>query len=352
MNNKLRLLIILGVLLAANVGWRVWTNWGKITIEVTEAPVGEVLRKLERQGGIRLRTTLPADTKVTMRVRKVPLLHALDVLAASTESSWNLSYFTAPDKGTIQNALASLANGAQPEGWKRFGLPMGGMRGGGMDNSDEGITDPREEEWSVKPASEGTLHAYLQQAGTVLSAQLWAPEQWNPAVSKAPGSGEVENVIPKLAKAARGQTMEVFVLRGRGRGPREITRTEQGEEESSSRRSAPRLSSGSRRGAPSEEMRQAMETRELARIERLPKDQQAEARAAMEERKRFFEELSALPEEERRAKMEERREQMMNDPARSAQMAAASTKRSAMQTAEQRTERYRDYLNRKRESEE
>lgn len=349
MNNQLRLLIILGVLLAANLGWRVWANWGKITIDVTDAPVAEVLRQLEGQGGIRLCASLPADTKVTMHVRNVPLLHALEVLATNTEANWNVAYFTAPDKGTIQNVLGSLSNGQQPEGWKRFGIGMGPMRGR-MEESEEGTMDPREEEWKVKPAPEGTLHAYLQQASNVLSVQLWAPEQWNPAITKTPGSGEVETVIPKLAKAARGQSMEVFLLRGRGRAPRAVTSADQDSQESSSRPS-PRLSSGNRRGGMGgEEMRRAMEERELARIERLPKDKQSEAYAALEERKKFFEELAALPEAERRAKMEERMEQMMNDPAVSARMSEGSAKRGAMQTADQRTERYRDYLNRKREA--
>ncbi|RYD75042.1 MAG: hypothetical protein EOP84_18915, partial [Verrucomicrobiaceae bacterium] len=137
MNNQLRLLLILGVLLLANLGWRVWANWGKITIDVTDAPVAEVLRKIEKQGGIRLGASLPSDTKVTMHVRNVPLLHAMEVLAANTEASWNVAYFTAPTKGTIQNALGTLSNGQQLEGWKRFGMPSGPLRGRSED-SDEG----------------------------------------------------------------------------------------------------------------------------------------------------------------------------------------------------------------------
>lgn len=84
-----------------------------------------------------------------------------------------------------------------------------------------------------------------------------------------------------------------------------------------------------------------------AQIERLPKDKQAEARARMEEGRKMFEEMAKLSPDERRAKMEENVGKMMSntDPA----MSAIGTQRGAMQTAGQRAERYRDYLDKKRE---
>jgi len=106
-----------------------------------------------------------------------------------------------------------------------------------------------------------------------------------------------------------------------------------------------------RLGLPPEAMRQVMEERELAQIERLPKDKQAEARARLEERKKFFAELAQLSDEERRAKMEEAMEKLMNDSDRAARMTAEGVKRGAMKTASQRAERYRGYLDRKRATE-
>jgi acyl-CoA reductase-like NAD-dependent aldehyde dehydrogenase len=101
-------------------------------------------------------------------------------------------------------------------------------------------------------------------------------------------------------------------------------------------------------GPPSEEMRKAMEERVRAGIERLPKDKQAAALARLEEGKRFFEEMSKLSPEERRAKMEDKMEEMMNNSDMAARMSAEGTKRGAMQTASQRADRYRGYLDRKR----
>jgi predicted secreted acid phosphatase len=93
-----------------------------------------------------------------------------------------------------------------------------------------------------------------------------------------------------------------------------------------------------------------MEERQRAAIDRLPKNKQAEALAQLEERRTLFEEMAKLSPEERRAKMEERMEQMMNSGDNAAKMSAEGTKRAAMQTAEQRAERYRGYLDRKRDA--
>ncbi|HEX8311887.1 MAG TPA: hypothetical protein VF614_11250 [Chthoniobacteraceae bacterium] len=346
MNNRLRLaLAVLVILCLANLGWRLWANRGLVTVHADGTSVAEVVRSLEKQGGIRLRSNLPAEATVTMHVTKVPLLHALEVLSANTGASWSVGYFTAPDKATIETALATFTGGERPEGWKRFSMP--GMRGmGGVGGYDVGITDPRTEQWNATSASEGTLHAYLEQASLALSAQLWAPEQWNPAISKTPSAGEARNAIPKLAKAAQGASAEVFLLTGR-RDDRPPTAAAGGGERREPGAGERPAGGGFRGGPPSPEARKAMEERTLASIEKLPKEQRAEARAEFDERRRFFEELSKLPEEERRAKMQERMEQMMNNSAAAQRFENGMAKRGAMQSASQRAERYRGYLQRK-----
>jgi hypothetical protein len=341
MNPRLRIFaVVLTLLFVGNIGWRVWKNRGLVTIDVTDRPVSEVIRSVEKQGGIKLRSNLPAESKVTLHLRKVPLLHALEVLAANTDTNLSVAYFTAPDKRSIDTALMTMNSGQPMEGWKRFALPP--MRG--MADADEGSVDPRDEEWKVKSPAETTLHGYLEQASHILSAQFFAPEQWNPQVAKAPKSGKISTVIPRLAKSIRGESAEVFLLRGR---PQRLADGAGADRPPGAER-RDGADSGGRRGLPREEMRQVMEERELAQIERLPKDKQAEARARWEERRKFFAELAQLSEEERRAKMEEMMEKMMNDSDRAAKMTAEGVKRSAMKTASQRAERYRGYLDRKR----
>lgn len=344
MSNKLRILIVaLALLCVANVAWRLWAGRGRVTIDANDRPVAEVVRSLEKQAGIRIGSNVPAEAKVTMHVRKVPLLHALEVLAANTSASWSVAYFAAPDKATIDMALATMATGQQLEGWKHWSMPP--MRG--FADPDAGSIDPRLEEWHTKAADEPTLHAYLGQAANVLSAQFWAPEQWNPNVNSPPKAGRITAVMPKLANTIHGKSAEVFLLRARQPRP------EFADAGDRNRGGEGRPGGGGPNifgGPPSDEMRKAMEERVRAGIERLPKDKQAAALARMEEGRKFFEEMAKLSPEERRAKMEDRMEQMMNNSDTAARMSAEGTKRGAMQTAGQRADRYRGYLDRKREA--
>jgi hypothetical protein len=346
MNNRLRFcLVILGALCVANFAWHLWLGWNLITIDANGASIATVIGSIEKQAGIRLRTNLPSETTVTMHVRKASLLHALEVLAASTDANWNVTYVTAPDKGSIENALAGISSGKMPEGWKRFAAP--GMRGPAAE-FDQGVSDPRQDPWKAKPASEGTLHAYLQQAAFMTTAQFWAPEVWNPNVPTPPKEAPLHSGVPKLAKAVHGYSAEVFVLRGRPQ-MRDIAATDQ-EPETPNADAAARVNRGRAGGPPSEEMRQALEERLRAQIDRLPKEQRTAALAELDERKKFFEEISLLSPEERRAKMAERMEQAMSNAEVVARMEAGSTKRSAMQTADQRAQRSKSYLDRKRQA--
>ena len=168
MNRQRLLLLAAAVLLVGNVGYRIWAGWGLITVHVTDAPLPAVMRSVEKQGGVLLRTNLEADKTVTMHVNKVPLSYALEVLANVADARVELGYFLAPTKPPIDALLTALAAGEKPEGWQSFRVPLpGGMIGG----VEEGTSDPRIDRWEVKPAPEGTLQAYLEQAAKNVSAR-------------------------------------------------------------------------------------------------------------------------------------------------------------------------------------
>ena len=77
-----------------------------------------------------------------------------------------------------------------------------------------------------------------------------------------------------------------------------------------------------------------------ARINQMPEDKRAKAQAEFDEGKKFFESMKDLTPDQRRAKMEER----MQDPATQEKFFSGMAKRDAMKTPQQRTERFRDYL--------
>ncbi len=338
MNRQLLLVLAVVVLLVGNVAYRIWTNWGLITVHVTDAPLPMVIKSIEKQGGISIRTNLEADKTVTMHVDKVPLSYALDVLANVADARVELAYFLAPTKPPIDALLTAMAAGEKPEGWQRFHIPLppGGLPGAG----DEGSSDPRLDRWEVKPAPEGTLQSYLEQAAKNVSARLEAPTDWNPAVASAPKSGEIQDVMPRLAKAAGGAVEQVFFLTGRRRDAVAQT-SENGPPEPIRRMLG--MAGGGQDDAAAEKMLRAIGDRMQAAIDQMPADKKAKAQAEFDEGKKFFEGMKDLTPEQRRAKMEER----MQDPATQEKFFNGMAKRDAMKTPQQRTDRYRDYIGNK-----
>ena len=343
MNRQRLFLLAAAVLLVGNVAYRIWAGWGLITVNVTDAPLPAVIQSIAKQGGVRIRTNLEADKNVTMHVTKVPLSYALEVLANVADARWELGYFLAPTKPPIDTFLTALAAGEKPEGWQRFHVPLpGGMIGG----ADEGTSDPRIDRWEVKPAPEATLQAYLEQAAKHVSARLEAPKDWNPAISSAPKSGEIQDVMPRLAKAAGGKVEEVFLLTGRRRdvapptadGPPEPVR-----------RALGMIAGGTGQDeAAMEKMMRAMGDRMQAAIDQMPAEKRAKAQAEFDEGRKFFESMKDLTPEQRRAKMEEK----MQDPATQEKFFSGMAKRDAMKTPEQRSDRFRDYIQNKQSRQE
>ena len=337
--NRQRLLILAAlVLVIGNVGYRIWAGWGLITVNVTDAPLPTVIQSIAKQGGVSIRTNLEADKKVTMHVKKVALSYAMEVLANVADARWELGYFLAPTKPPIDAVLTAIAAGEKTEGWQRFHIPL---PPGAMIGADEGTSDPRFDRWDVKPAPEETLQAYLEQAAKNVSARLEAPADWNPAVASAPKGGQIQDVMPRLAKAAGGAVEQVFLLTGRRRdaeapgtdGPPEPIR-----------RALGMLAGGTGQDdAAVEKMMRAIGERMQAAIDKMPDAQRTKAQAEFDEGKKFFEGMRDLTPDQRRAKMEER----MQDPATQEKMFNGMAKRDAMKTPGQRNERYRDYIGNK-----
>ena len=335
MNRQFVLLGAVLLLLVGNVAYRIWANWGLITVAATGAPLSEVIRSIEKQSGVKITTNLEPEKKITMHVKRVPLSYAMEVLAGLADARWELGYFFAPEKATIESALGTLASGEKLDGWKRFFIPLPG----GSLLPEEGTSDPRRDRWEVRPAGDATLQAYLEQASKNVSARIEAPQEWNPPVSSPPKSGEVDDVMPRLAKAAGGQVREVFLLTGARQRPA-------GEEPRPSSDGPPRGPAfvGAPPGGANEAQRQAeMEERVQAEINKLSGEDRKKAEAEYAERKKWWEGMKDLPADQRRAKMEER----MQDPAVQEKMFSGMAKQDALKTPEQRINRYRDYLQRK-----
>jgi hypothetical protein len=333
----LAIILLLGTATAAHHWWR---SRGLITIHSEDWPMSKIVRTIERQGGIRLATNVPAETPVRLHVEKVPVAEALETLATVVEGRWQLSYVMAPSLIQTNAAIASLATGERPEDWKRYFYPMPNFA------EEEGgpLPDPRTDVWTVKAADPADLHTYAEQAARTVNAALVAPAGWNPAIPKPPSGGAIRKAAPALAKAGGGRVVEVFLVekrerRGEGEGGERGPRREDREE------GPPPFARDGDSDSDRQRRRQIMEERALAEIQKLPEERRAAALAQFEERRKFFESLRDLPPEQRREKMEEmfQRDDMQE------RLEQRMSERMARMTPDQRVERGERYQQRKQE---
>jgi hypothetical protein len=341
--NRQKILISATILfvLSAIIYW-VWSNWGLITVDVKDKPLSEVIRSIEKQGGIVMKTNMDATRPVSMHVRKVPLTEALETLASLTDSRWRLGYFFSPDSATVKGALETISTGKRPEGWKNFEVPLFG-RPGSLDDQVIPL-DPRHDTWAVNEPAEKTLQGFLQAAATGVSASFTCPEGFNPPVGKTPSSGEIRKSAPQLAKAAGAKVEEVFLLMGRPLG---VAEADGGRNDDFGpggggppRGRGPGDGRGDGSRGPNFTL---MRERQLAEIAKLPAAEQPAAKAEFEEREKLFTSVRELPEAERRAKMEE----FFNKPAMQDRMAERRTSSEERKSPDQRLAKYQRYVAKK-----
>ncbi|MEI9898403.1 MAG: hypothetical protein WDN28_32240 [Chthoniobacter sp.] len=112
------ILCVLLLILAGEVGHYIWSRWGLITVHSHGQTLSQIIRSIEKQGHVTIRTNLDLTKPVDMYVDAVPLAEALETLAVNTEARWRLAYYVAPDKSTIATAQATFAAGQRNEGWQ------------------------------------------------------------------------------------------------------------------------------------------------------------------------------------------------------------------------------------------
>lgn len=331
MKRNQRLALATLLLLVGYISWYVWGNWGLITIHSEAKPLAEIIRSIEKQGRVTVKTDLDPTTTVRMYVDKVKLSEALETLSTLTESRWRLTYLVAPDKGAIESALGTFVAGQRVEGWKALSVPVPQFN-----DEPAVLPDPRADPWAVKPATEPKLQAYLQQAARSVSASFIYPESWNPDVSAPPKSGPIAKIFPQLAKAAQGQYEEVFLLQGGGRGGPDGRGDEDG----------PRFASFDGRRSGFDRDRggfDAMEERMQAEINKLPPAEREAAQKEHDERRKFFESMRDMTPEQRSAKMQE----FMNDPNMQDKMEKGMSSSDARRSPQQRLARAKKYVDNK-----
>lgn len=312
------LILTVALLAIGNVIWFFCSSWGLITIHSKDKPLGEIIRSIEKQGHVTIKTSIDLSKPIQMYVDKVALAEALETLSVVAEGRCRLTYVVAPDTGSISSALSSLTGGQKPDGWRNNYVPL---RPVGPEPAV--LPDPRKDKWEVKPAAQATLQSYLEQASRNVSAGFLVQELWNPAISSPPPSGPIGKVLPKLISAAKGKYQEVFLL------------------------TADRFRNGDGERPPEDDdrraqFREAMEERIQNEINKLPPDQRTAAQQEHDQQKQMFETVRSLPPEERAAKIQE----LMSDPNMQQRIEDANASRDARRSPQQRMQRGNQYVQR------
>lgn len=329
MDRRLLSIGLLVLLAAGWVAWQIYAGWGLVTLDVRNAPVAKVLSSISRQGGIDIASNLDPSTPVTLKVKRVPPVEALDIVAVRTDASWRLAYLGAPDEKSIDAALTAFRAGSEAAGWSSYG-------GGGfamVEPQSGAALDLRRVAWT--PSEPGGLPALLEEAAQKTGVLLAAPTDWKPSAS-APPAGPIAKSALRLFRDAGGVSREVFLLRAR-------PSRDDGDWDGGGRGGA-WIGSGAGGGW----MRalgdgKSTEERVEAQIALLPKNEQEKARADARLMRQFWQEVRDLPEDQRRAKAQE----FFNRPEVAERMDERRMAREAKMTPKQRVERAQRYLERK-----
>jgi hypothetical protein len=332
--------VLVAVLLLVLLLWGAWHFYagrGLVTLEARDEPVGRVLAAISRQGGIEIASNLDPETKVTLQVRRMPPLEALDTVAVRTGASWRLAYLGAPDKAAVDKALSEFRAGRDNPTWTSHG-------GGGFSlvepESGEAL-DLRRVRWN--PSGGGPLPEVMQDAAEKTGVFLAAPADWRPEVAR-PAGGRLSAAAPQLFRRAGGVGREVFLVRGRGGSDEEAAGGWRGGDWIG--RAAARTESGGRGGGwmgrllgdPAK-----LAERVEAQIALLPAAEQPKARENFAKMRDLWESVRELPEDQRMAKVRE----FLTSPEMAEAMENRRLSRWAKMTPEQRIERTRNYWERK-----
>jgi hypothetical protein len=323
------IMLALVLALTAEVGHYIWAHWGLITVHSKGQPLSQVIRSIEKQGHVTIKTNMDLTKPVVMRVDEVSLAEALETLSVVTEGRWRLAYFVGPDKSTVNVALANFTADQKNEGWRTVYVPLVAPVGEEL----AVLPDPRKDSWVVKTVQDATLQAYLTEAAKNVSASFLVPEGFNPAVKSPPASGAISSALPKLVSAAKGKYEEVFILQGSNR------QAEGGDRERRDRGDGETRFAGNFGGGFD---RDAFEERIQNEINKLPPEERPAAQKEHEDQKQFFTALRDMSPEDRAKMMQ----QMMSDPNMQEKMDNASAARDSRRSPQQKAARANSYLQR------
>lgn len=312
---------VLGLFLVLLAVRLLWPD-GLITLDFRNAPISKVIASIERQGRVRIATNVPPETPVTMQMKKVPLMEALETLAVRAEGDLRVVVAAAPTSIAARSALEDLKTGTPSDQWTVAWFP--GMGFGPTP------ADPRQLLVTPEPTGKNDLQSALQQVAAKSGLMTAVPKDWNPNVTLPSKPTPASTLARNIIQAAGGSAQESFLIIARPPGQDGGGWREAG---------GPRWN---RDGSNPEWMAQ----RTQAAIAMLPPAERQVAQADFDSMRKLWEEVRALPEEQRRPKMEE----FFSRPEIQEKLEERMAARDARRSPEQRAQRYKQYIQRKQQA--
>ena len=326
MNRQKILLAIVVVLAAVGIVRFFWSD-GTITVNFKDTPLSKVIAEVERQGGIDIVTNVPPETPVTLQLRQAPLILALETLAVRVDGELRPSIIAAPTRSKTREAISLFEAGTRSPDWE-----VSWSRGGPIAVGANPI-DPRKLPVVFEAVAPNDLQAAVRQISAKSGLLIAVPKDWNPAVAAPRGPEAAAKMVRNVAEGVRGDSVEVFVIAAPDRNASNGPRT--GPDDGPGRWD---------RGGDRSGMNPAwMAARAEATIAQLPPEERPAAQAEYDAMRAIWQEVAALPAEQRREKMGE----IFSRPEVQERMEERMAARDALQSPEQRAQRYERYIKRK-----
>jgi len=302
---------------------------GLITLSFKNAPLSRVIRSIEHQGHIRISTNIAPDTLVTIQMIRVPLMDALETLSVRIDGNLRTAVVVAPTTNAATMVFEDLKMGKNPDAWSVSWYPIMELA------SNATPYDPRFISLRLESGEKNDLQAVLQQVAQKSGLMTAVPKDWNPT-PKLPKERDCASAILKqIASSSGSQMQECFLIVGRNEGQT----IRDGEER-------PWQQNSMRRNNLEDRNPDWIAQRAESAIAQLPSESRVEAKAEFDTMKKTWDEVRAVPSDQRREKMAE----IFARPEVQEKMAAREAARDTRRTPEQREQRMKNYIERKKQA--
>jgi len=325
------LLSLVGILALIWIGLWIAQGWGTITLVFDKKPLSSVLRSFTSQSKLKIITDIDLNTPITIKVRRVPVVEALEAIQAAAESRGRLAFLIAPDRSGLQNLISLMPRPGNQSGIKSLEYRMPFLFVPGTEELPQ-WRDPRDQVWTPSEQTKKDLLSLVEDAAQKTDIRILFSESWNPTVTKSLSSGPLRTSLPSLAKSSGGTGELVYLL------PGQRTQNETSDRNPSN---PERWRQNWSEGTPlsADAFAERLKNRSVG----LSGDRAKEMQVSVEESVKQYRSWLALTPEEREKRMQE----MIQDPNRQQRGSDRFSRAMRMMSPSQRASRYSRYNSQK-----